>query len=218
MEIPRAVRGRRPGGPNASGPSLSIRRDSGGTAREGGRAHRRVITPSGELWHPRPQKSDHASYASHALSGMSPQDRGASPDGAMCRCRRLWGRGAERSGPSCAPMPIIRRCAAFITCLLLLQLTILGSQGPCDEHGRGDSTSAASHDRTHSPAPGPSDQCGAVQTPGACASMAACAVTLPVPAPAVTSAALLSPRAWLPDPVSMHPRIAAGPEVPPPRG
>jgi hypothetical protein len=115
-------------------------------------------------------------------------------------------------------MSIIRRCAAFVTCLLLLQLTTLGSQAACDTHGGNDSTSLARHDRTHSRAPTSSDACDASNTTGACASMPACAVTLGVPAPAVTSVTLLSLLASHDTPVSTHSRIVVGPDAPPPRG
>lgn len=118
-------------------------------------------------------------------------------------------------------MSIIRRCAAVATCLLLLQLTMLGSQVACDAHERDDSTSLARHGRSHSAAPASNDDCGAPGTTGAtsaCASMPACAVTLGVPAHAITSVTLLSPLALLPDPVSTHSHTVAGPDVPPPRG
>lgn len=115
-------------------------------------------------------------------------------------------------------MPIIRRCAAFVTCLLMLQLTMLESQVACDTHGGNDSTSLARHDRTHSPAPASTDDCAAPNTTGGCASMPACAVTLAVPTHSVTSVTLLPPRASLPDPAPTYSHIVAGPDVPPPRG
>ena len=115
-------------------------------------------------------------------------------------------------------MPIIRRCAAFVTCLLLLQSTMLGNRLACDTHGENDATSLVRHGGTHSPAPASSDDCGAPGTIGACASMPACAVTLGVPPHTVASVTLLPPRASLPDLVSTHSQNRAGPEVPPPRG
>jgi hypothetical protein len=115
-------------------------------------------------------------------------------------------------------MSIIRRYAALVTCLMLLQLTMLERQVACDTHGGNESTGLARHARTHSPAPALGDDCGEPDTTGACASMPACAVTLGVPAHAGTSVTLLSPLASLPEPVSTHSHIVAGPDVPPPRG
>ena len=115
-------------------------------------------------------------------------------------------------------MSLIRRCATFVTCLLLFQLTVLGSQAACDAHDRDDAARHAQHDGNHAPATAPSDDCKAAGMSSSCASMPVCAVTLGVPARVVTSTAVLSSLALLPEPVSRHSHHAAGPDAPPPRG
>ena len=120
--------------------------------------------------------------------------------------------------PLARRMSFIRRCVTFICCLLLFQLTVLGSQVACDTHGRADATRHAQHDRSHAPAPESSDDCDATGTTASCTSMPVCSVTFDVPAPVVTSVTVLSPLALLSEPVSTHSHLVSGPDAPPPRG
>jgi len=115
-------------------------------------------------------------------------------------------------------MSLIRRCVTFVTCLLLFQLTALGSQVACDAHDRDDATRHAQHDRSHAPAPAPSDDCDDAGMGPSCASMPVCSATLIVPERVVTNETVRSPLALLPEPVSSHSHQLAGPDVPPPRG
>jgi hypothetical protein len=114
-------------------------------------------------------------------------------------------------------MSILRRCATFVTCLLL-QLTTLGTQAACDAHGRNDATQHVQHDRTRAPAPASSGDCGVPGATASCESMPVCAVTLALPTRVVASATVLSSLAALPEPASTHSHLVSGPEVPPPRG
>jgi hypothetical protein len=114
-------------------------------------------------------------------------------------------------------MSLIRRCVTFVTCLLLFQLTALGSQAACDAHDRDDTTRHEQHDPTHAPASAPSN-CDDAGMSASCASMPVCSVTLDAPERVVTNVALPSRLAPLPELVSTHSHPVAGPDVPPPRG
>ena len=117
-------------------------------------------------------------------------------------------------------MPSLRRFAALLTGLLMLQLALLGGRPSCDLHAR-ETVRTAEHagHRAHgaSLVTGHADACGAEHAPGACASMASCAVTLPLPERVAANVAPTQPASELPDAVSISSRSAAGPDAPPPR-
>ena len=100
----------------------------------------------------------------------------------------------------------IRRIAAVLSTLLLLQLTLLGGGTLCGMHSV---DSGAATEQAH-------DMCN-VPAPGQCASMTACAVTtMPATALAVE---LYAPQgvSYLPAPSDIDSRLATPPELPPPR-
>jgi hypothetical protein len=103
----------------------------------------------------------------------------------------------------------------------MLQLALLGGRPSCDLHAH-ETLRAATHagHRAHgaSLVTVPVDTCGAEHDPGACASMASCAVTLSLPELVAANVAPTQPAGELPDAVPIGSRRAAGPDVPPPRG
>ena len=121
------------------------------------------------------------------------------------------------------PMSSLRRLAACLSALLLLQLTLLGADWWCISNTRSaDSAHAAtaprhgSHDASPTRAPG--DECDTEHTTADCATMPSCAATLTVPANVVMAVGPAPANEALAEPVSIHSQRAAGPDVPPPRG
>lgn len=121
-------------------------------------------------------------------------------------------------------MPFLRRLTALVSSLLLLQLSLLGADRPCDSHvgsadrAHADATPAPHTSHDESPTHAPSEACDAERTPGECRTMTSCTTTLTVPTSLVAEAVHLPASATLPQPLSIHSQPATGPDVPPPRG
>ena len=124
-------------------------------------------------------------------------------------------------------MPSLRRLTAFISALLLLQLTLLGADWRCGSpvrpadraHGAATPSSHGSHDsHDASSTRVPSDACDVERALGSCATMTSCATTVTVEARIAAAVALVPTTDALPEPVSIHSQPATGPDVPPPRG
>ena len=121
-------------------------------------------------------------------------------------------------------MPTLRRLAALLSSLLLLQLTLLGADWRCGSpvgsadraHGTATVASHAAHDASSTRAP--SDACDVERALGACATMTSCATTISVPASIAVAVALVPSSDALAEPESIHSQPTAGPDVPPPRG
>ena len=118
-------------------------------------------------------------------------------------------------------MPPIRRIAALVSSLLLLQLTLVEAGGVCGSRSQrnGSMGSMAADQPSHAPSSSSSgDDCAVRHPPGACLSMPSCASAV-VPPPAVAMRiALASAAGALPEPNAMASHATVGPDVPPPRG
>ena len=122
-------------------------------------------------------------------------------------------------------MTTLRRLTALLSgFLLLLLLTPLGVDRPCDEHaGPADRAHVAATLAMHgahdaSPARTPIDPCDLERTPGDCTTMPSCVTTLTIPAGIVSVVTHALTSDALPEPVSIHSQPTTGPDVPPPRG
>lgn len=118
-------------------------------------------------------------------------------------------------------MPLIRRIAALVSSLLLLQLTLVESDGMCGTGAGRDEpmgAMAAGHP-SHAPSPPSSgDDCLVRHPPGACVSMPSCASAVVSPPAAALPVAFAS-SSGVPSETNVMPSpAAAGPDVPPPRG
>jgi hypothetical protein len=117
-------------------------------------------------------------------------------------------------------MPLIRRIAALVSGLLLLQLTLLGGDGACGSQGQRDRSmgamAAADPSHAHAP-PSSGDDCDVRHPPGACVSMPSCASTVVPPPAVVPRIAVASASGVLPEPIVVVSHAVGGPDVPPPR-
>ena len=117
-------------------------------------------------------------------------------------------------------MPPIRRIAALVSSLLLLQLTLVEGGGVCGSRSQRDGsmgTMAADHP-SHAPSSSSGDDCALRHPPGTCLSMQSCASAVLPPPAVATRIAFASAAGTLPEPNAMASHAAVGPDVPPPRG
>lgn len=127
-------------------------------------------------------------------------------------------------------MRSLRRIAAALSSLLLLQLTLLGSGTLCampsgaaagHMHDMGGMAGMTQSDVARPDAPPPSshpdDGCRLPWSPGQCATMTACAIAAMPVAPVIVALDTRPALAELPMPADLGSRPAAPPELPPPR-
>jgi hypothetical protein len=113
----------------------------------------------------------------------------------------------------------LKRIAAALSCLLLLQLTLLSGGALCGPHGDGHAMptmASASQQRVDAPRPASSGGGCDAQPMAHCASMASC--TLQIAASAmILSATTETSSSRLPDPAAVRADRSILPDVPPPR-
>jgi hypothetical protein len=120
-------------------------------------------------------------------------------------------------------MPTLRRLTALLSGLLL-QLTLLGIDRPCDVHASPvDRANVAATVAAHgaheaSPMRTPIDECDVERATGDCATMPSCATTLTIPTGLVTVVTHAATSDAIPEPDAVHSQPTTGPDVPPPRG
>lgn len=139
---------------------------------------------------------------------------------------------AEIEGEDDVRLPVtplmLRRVAATLSALLLLQLMLLGGGTGCAMKVRAGHDAASAMTPTHAVSSShavphgcevsaPSGECGGTTGTGPCAAMTSCTAAIAAAPAADARLTLRDGHAELPEPASIRSGPAAAPELPPPR-